>query len=152
MSSFYGNISSRADDKGRVIVPAMYRRNIPEENGKLSLILTKEDNCNCLALYPKQYWEEVLDVLFASYPENRQEWTADQKRTLNKFIKDAQLVDLDSQGRILIDKQKLPVVGNGKNLVFSGMVKYFQLWDADEYQRFLDGTDADDTKPDDNNA
>ncbi len=150
MSSFYGNISSRADDKGRVIVPAIYRRNLPEENGKISLILTIENDCNCLALYPKQYWEETLDVLYASYPENQRDWTLDQKRNLNKFIKDAQQVDLDSQGRILIDKQKLPIVCNGKNLVFTGMVKYFQLWDAEKYQQFLDGTETDNIN--DNNA
>ena len=55
MGTFVGNIEARLDEKGRIFVPAAYRKILAEQNAKFMVMRRDTDN-ECLMFYPEQVW------------------------------------------------------------------------------------------------
>jgi MraZ protein len=51
MSTFVGNIDGRLDEKGRIFVPAAYRK-ILAENGSKRIVMRRDTDNECLMFYP----------------------------------------------------------------------------------------------------
>ena len=64
MARFIGNIEARTDEKGRVFLPATFRR-VLQKAGDEKLMLRKDIHQRCLVLYPESTWNEQLDALRA---------------------------------------------------------------------------------------
>ena len=52
MSTFIGNIAIKADEKGRVFIPASYRK-ILVEIGSERIVMRRDTDNECLILYPE---------------------------------------------------------------------------------------------------
>ena len=57
MSTFVGNIDGRLDEKGRIFVPAAYRK-ILAENGSKRIVMRRDTDNECLIFYPELVWNE----------------------------------------------------------------------------------------------
>ena len=68
MSTFLGNIEVKADEKGRIFVPATYRR-ILAEMGSKRLVMRRDTDNECLIFYPEQVWNEKVSGLRAVLDE-----------------------------------------------------------------------------------
>ena len=53
-----------------------------------------------------------------------------QQMVYRQLLSEAQEVQIDSSGRILISKQQLEKVGIKQDIVFVGMQQVIELWDA----------------------
>lgn len=124
MSTFIGNIDAKIDEKGRIFVPAVYRRLLPENENKRIVMRRDTDNA-CLVLYPEHVWNAKVTEL----KEALDEWNPDDQLLLMQFMSDAQWLDIDSQGRILLDKRNLQSINAEKELLFVGMMDRFAIWD-----------------------
>lgn len=128
MSTFLGNIEVRADDKGRIFVPATYRR-ILAEMGSKRLVIRRDTDNECLIFYPEQVWNEKVSGLRAVLDE----WDPEDEMLLMQFMSEADFLETDAQGRVLLNKQNMSLVG-GKDLVFVGMYDRFALWSASTFE------------------
>ena len=124
MSTFIGNIDAKIDEKGRIFIPAAYRRLLPDNENKRIVMRRDTDNA-CLVLYPEHVW----NVKVTELKETLDEWNPDDQLLLMQFMSDAQWLDIDSQGRILLDKRNLQSINAEKELVFVGMMDRFAIWD-----------------------
>ena len=70
MQTFVGNIEGRLDEKGRIFIPAAYRRILAEAESKYIVMRRDTDN-ECLMFYPEQVWNEKVETLRATLDE----WT-----------------------------------------------------------------------------
>ena len=61
---FTGTIEAKADAKGRVFFPAMFRK-VLASAGEEQLVLSRDAFQPCLVLYPRSVWDEQLDSLRA---------------------------------------------------------------------------------------
>ena len=59
---FLGNIEARTDSKGRVFLPATFRKVLQQEDVE-HLVLRKDVHEKCLILYPDSVWIEQEDFL-----------------------------------------------------------------------------------------
>ena len=59
---FIGNIEARTDAKGRVFLPAVFRKELQPVSDD-GLVLRKDVFQPCLVLYPASVWNEQMDVL-----------------------------------------------------------------------------------------
>ncbi|MBR6015818.1 MAG: cell division/cell wall cluster transcriptional repressor MraZ, partial [Prevotella sp.] len=59
---FLGNIEAKTDAKGRVFLPAVFRK-VLQSSGEESLVLRKDVFQSCLVLYPESVWNEQMDTL-----------------------------------------------------------------------------------------
>ena len=59
---FLGNIEAKIDAKGRVFLPATFRK-VLQAGGEENLVLRKDVFQPCLVLYPESIWNEQMDEL-----------------------------------------------------------------------------------------
>jgi MraZ protein len=91
---FRGNHPARVDEKGRLKVPADFKRQVDEQYGP-QFFITSRDGQRA-ELWPIKEWEKIEDAL-AKMPSS-----AAKKRLLDATNYYGQVVEFDSQGRLLI--------------------------------------------------
>lgn len=123
MLIFLGNIEAKIDTKARVFVPAAFRK-ILQSSGEATLILRKDIFQDCLILYPQQVWEEEVSQLRSRL--NR--WDKSQQQLFRQFVVDAERVEMDANGRILIPKRYIQMLNIESDLVFLGVDNTIEIW------------------------
>jgi MraZ protein len=130
MDNFIGNINAKVDAKGRVFIPAGFRRILQLDDDK-RLILRKDIYENCLVLYPVSVWNEEL----ASLRSKLKKYGREARQIYRKFVQDSELLELDVNGRILIPKRYLQMAGIGGDVRFVGMDQTIEIWNPDRLDR-----------------
>ncbi len=138
---FIGDYIAKTDAKGRVFLPAPFRKEI-ETAAEQRLILRADLFQPCLELYPESLWNQMLDML--STRLNR--WNGKHQQLRRRFLADAEIVELDSNGRFLISKRKLQYAGITSEVRFLAVDDHIEVWDKQKCEQLLN---ADDTLGDD---
>ncbi|MBQ7192500.1 MAG: hypothetical protein IJS00_06495 [Paludibacteraceae bacterium] len=128
MTTFIGQIAARTDDKGRIFVPSIYRKTL-QEMGSKRIVMRRDTDNDCLIFYPEMVWQQKVNTLKAALDE----WDADDQLLLMQFMADAELLDTDTQGRILLQKKTLESIGAAQDVLFVGMLDRFALWAPDNF-------------------
>lgn len=129
MYKFLSKIEAKVDNKGRLFVPAAYRRML-EAAGETSLCLRIDPIAKCVKLYPNSEWEKI-DAQFTS---KLNMWNKDDQRLYRQFASSVEQVDIDASGRVLIQKKHLDVIGVETEALFVGMGSYFEIWKAENLE------------------
>lgn len=134
MIRFLGNIEAKTDAKGRVFIPATFRKQLQGE-GEERLVLRKDVFQDCLVLYPESVW-------FATQEQLRQrlsKWNARQQAVFRQFVSDAEVVIPDANGRILIPRRYLQMAGIGSDVRFIGVDDTIEIWARERAEQpFMD--------------
>lgn len=120
---FLGNIEAKIDAKARIFVPAAFRK-ILQSSAQNTLILRKDIFQDCLVLYPLQVWEEEL----AKLRSRLSRWDKVQQALFRQFIVDAERLEMDTNGRILIPKRYCQMVGIASDVTFLGVDNTIEIW------------------------
>lgn len=128
MQTFVGNIEGRLDDKGRIFVPAGYRKILAEWESKRIVMRRDTDNA-CLMFYPEAVWNEKVEQLRAALDE----WDPEDQLILMQFMADAEYMEMDGQGRILLQRKNLETIGAQQDVLFVGMLNRFALWAPENF-------------------
>lgn len=131
MSTFIGKYEAKADVKGRVFIPSVYRKVLPEANRE-RLVMRRDTDNDCLILYPESVWNAKVEQLKSVLDE----WNPDDQLLLMQFVSEAEWIDIDSQGRILVSKRHLQEIGiEGSDMLFVGMIDRIALWGKSNYEK-----------------
>lgn len=133
MVRFIGNIDAKMDEKGRVFFPAVFRR-ILQKDGDEALMVRKDVHQNCLVLYPKSVWNQILDDMRSRL--NR--WNSKQQMILRQFVAGVDELVIDGNGRILIPKRLQQQISLQSGVRFIGMDDTIELWSQSEADSLLD--------------
>jgi MraZ protein len=128
MNTFIGNTEAKTDDKGRIFIPAHYRK-ILSEAGSRHIVMRKDTDNECLVFYPEQVWEQKVRSLRGALDE----WEADDQLILMQFMADAEVLDIDNQGRVLLQRKYLEAIGATQEVLFVGMLDRFALWNPQTF-------------------
>lgn len=123
MSTFIGNIEARLDEKGRIFIPAGYRKILGEMESRRIIMRRDTDNA-CIIFYPEQVWNEKVRQLRHALNE----WDPDDQMILMQFIAEAEILEPDSQGRVLLQRKNVEMIGAQQDVLFVGMLDRFALW------------------------
>lgn len=136
MSTFIGNIDAKLDEKGRIFVPATYRRILAEQESS-TLVMRRDTDNACLMFYPERVWNEKVEQLRQALDE----WDPEDQMILMQFMADAEFLEMDSQGRILLSKKNVELLASDKGQVtsdnrycFVGMLDRFAMWKTEAYE------------------
>lgn len=134
MIQFLGNIEARTDAKGRVFIPATFRKQLQAASEE-RLVLRKDVHQDCLVLYPESVW-------FATQNQLRQKlnkWNAKQQMIFRQFVSEAEVVLPDGNGRILLPKRYLQMASIQSDVRFIGMDNTIEIWAKERADRpFMD--------------
>jgi MraZ protein len=139
MDVFIGTIDAKTDVKGRVFVPATFRKTL-QSAGETRLILRKDVYQDCLVLYPEKTWKTELNKL----RERLNEWDEEEQHLFRQFSWLVESLELDSNGRILIPKKYLFMANISNTVCFVGMNQTIELWNPDQLVQSM--LSADDLK------
>lgn len=133
MTTFIGKYEAKADVKGRIFIPAVYRKLLPD-NSKDRVVMRRDTENDCMIIYPEQVWNNLMADLKAGLDV----WNPDDQMLLMQFVSDAEWLDIDSQGRVLLAKKNLQAIGlEDGNVLFVGMNDRFALWSKSHYEASL---------------
>lgn len=131
---FLGNIEAKTDAKGRVFLPAVFRKVLQTE-GVEQLVMRKDVHEKCLVLYPDSVWNEQMDKLRGRL--NR--WNRQQQQIFRQFVSDVEPVTLDGNGRFLISRRYQEMAGIEQAVRFVGVGDTIEVWAArDNEDSFMD--------------
>jgi len=115
------------DVKGRLAIPARYRERL-QAQGDERLVITV-DRDRCLLLYPEPEWEAIERKLIA-LPAFDSAARAIQRL----YIGNAQEVEPDAQGRILVPPHLRDFASLDKRVACVGQGAKLELWDEQAWQ------------------
>ena len=120
---FLGNSEAKTDAKGRVFLPAVFRKQL-QSAVEECLIMRKDIFQECLVLYPEKVWNEQMNELRSKL--NR--WNKNHQTIFRQFVSDVEIITLDSNGRFLIPKRYLKMAGIAQDVRFIGMADTIEIW------------------------
>lgn len=126
---FLGTIEARLDTKGRVFLPAAYRKQF-EEADRDCVIVRRDPNRRCLVIYPQQVFRRKAEQLMQRLDC---EWNAADQQLLMEFTAEVEPCDIDTQGRILLSRKTLQYLQADTCLTFIGMIDRIVVWGSATY-------------------
>ncbi|HOS45233.1 MAG: cell division/cell wall cluster transcriptional repressor MraZ [Bacteroidales bacterium] len=131
MSTFIGKYELKADAKGRVFIPSTYRRLLPDTHRE-QVVMRKDAENACLIIYPVPVWNAKLE----EFKSKLDEWDPVDQLLLMQFVSEAEWLDIDSQGRVLITKKHLQAIEiENSEVLFVGMIDRFAVWSKAKYEQ-----------------
>lgn len=123
MVRFLGNIEAKTDAKGRIFLPAVFRKQL-QAAGEERLVLRKDVFQDCLVLYPESVWFATQ----ASLRGRLSKWNRQQQALFRQFVSDAEVVVPDANGRILLSRRHLQAAGIGSEVRLIGVDDVIEIW------------------------
>lgn len=130
MYSFLGKIEAKADVKGRLFVPAQYRKQLPEM-GDARFVMRKNDEYEFLDIYPESIWKEEVALI----EERLNLLDAEDYLFYMQYTSNAEILEIDNSGRILIPKKHLQEAGIESEVIFVGTTKKIAVWSKENYDK-----------------
>ena len=127
---FIGNIEAKADSKGRVFLPACFRR-ILQSGGCEKVMLRKDVYQDCLVLYPEESWNEQLNLLRSRLDK----WSSKHQMIFRQFVADVEELSIDSNGRILLPKRYMNMAAIKQEVRFIGMDDTIEIWAKEKLEK-----------------
>ncbi len=136
MTGFLGEFEATLDAKGRFLLPAGFKKQLPEE--ETSRFVINRGFEKCLALYPMKTWEP----LFAKIT-GLNEFDPKQREFRRAFLNGATYVEPDSAGRILLPPNLKVYAELQKDIVLMATGDKIEIWDSNKYKQFFDSISSD---------
>ncbi|WP_299580747.1 division/cell wall cluster transcriptional repressor MraZ [uncultured Sunxiuqinia sp.] len=122
------------DEKGRVVLPVDYKNEMGGRvpNGQLAVEIDPFEKC--LNIYPIEAWEKRLASFKAKLNRNNRR----QSRLLDMIYRNFKIISVPENCRMNFPNNFLEEVNITKDVVFVGVGDRIRLWDALEYDAYLD--------------
>jgi MraZ protein len=124
---FLGSYEPNLIGKSRLVLPKKIRAEVAGERLVLTLGLEK-----CLYGFEEKEWEKIVA------PElNRPLFSdAEGREVRRKMCMEAQVVELDSQGRLVMPETMAKYAGIAAQVVVVGAGDHFEIWGKESWQRY----------------
>lgn len=136
MVNLIGTYECKADAKGRLMLPAAFKKQLEEvlEDG---FVMKRSVFQPCIELYPRKEWDVLMGKM-----NKLNRFKKKHNDFIRRFTAGVKEVEVDSAGRILISKDLSQFAGIGKELVLSSAINIIEIWDKNKYEAAIeDATD-----------
>lgn len=131
MTKYLGEFEGTVDAKGRINIPAGFKKQLPEVEGKQYVLCRGLKQC--LLLYTEEQWAVRLEEILNINDSNTE--SAELKSNL---LQGATYVEPDSAGRLQVSKRMLDYANISKDLIFWAKLTHQEIWDTELYdQQFV---------------
>jgi len=121
MAFFTSEYECKLDTKGRLVLPAKFKANLPEVS-KHELMIQKGFESN-LMLYPMLEYKKIHAKISAL-----SDFDPEQRKLKRNFFKRVTQVDLDNSGRINLPQSYLDHASIDKEATLVGVGKHIEIW------------------------
>ena len=128
---FRGNHPTRVDEKGRLKVPAEFKRQIDEKYGT-EFYITSVDG-RVAQVYPFEEWQKIEEKL-----SRLSNFNPTKKKFLNRTNYYGQLVEIDGQGRLLLPSLLRESAGIKGEVAVVGNLTYLEVQSIEAYRKDIE--------------
>ncbi|NQW42017.1 MAG: division/cell wall cluster transcriptional repressor MraZ [Bacteroidetes bacterium] len=130
MARFIGEFECKIDNKGRIILPAKLRAQIPDTEAKAMVINRGFEKC--LVLYTETDWYHETNKLQVLNDFNRS-----ARKFIRQFNNGANMVSIDTSSRINIPNALIEYAGLKDELIISCYNHKIEIWHKAHYEEEL---------------
>jgi len=136
-ASFRGAFTHSIDEKGRVSLPAEFRR-ILSLAGEAAVVVTNfiSDGARCLEGFGLKAW-----LAFEKQLRQKSRFSPKLQKLENYYLSRAAECALDSNGRILIPAYLRTYAGIEKDVTFTSSIYGFRIWDSRVWQTIFNAAE-----------
>ena len=131
MIGFLGEYEATLDAKGRFLLPAGFKKQLPEEASSQFVINRGFEKC--LTLYPQQSWDPIFSEI-----SKLNDFDPKVREFRRYFLNGAIQLELDSAGRLLIPKSLAEHAGLERDIVLVSAINKIEIWDKSKYKEFFE--------------
>ncbi len=131
MTGFLGEYEATLDAKGRFLLPAGFKKQLPEDEGSRFVINRGFEKC--LALYPIKNWEPLFDKI-----SHLNDFDPRVREFRRYFLNGATIVEPDTAGRLLLPSNLKEHAGLEKDIVLVAAVNKIEIWDSNKYKQLFE--------------
>lgn len=128
MALILGKEYCKVDSNGRFKFPIALKRQLETEDGRF--VIRQSVYAECLELWTYASFREEVEKLQERLNPYRRE-----DRDLLRKLTEGNIVELDSNDRLLIPAEQKAVVAKAKELVLQSTGKFIELWDRQAYDK-----------------
>ena len=128
MIIFTGEYDCKVDAKGRIMLPASFRKQMGEAD-VFRFVIKKDLYESCLELYTADEWERQNKLIL----KNTNPYDPEHRQFIRDFRMGAVEVECDNTGRLLIPNRLLKQANMDKEVVLSGNIGKIELWAPEQY-------------------
>jgi len=128
MTNLIGEFECKIDAKGRFMLPAGLKKQLPPEVQDRFVINRGFEKC--LVLYPQNVWKTISDEINQLNLYNKK-----NRDFVRYFYRGASELILDSVNRLLLPKQLVEYAGIGKEVVLFAFSNRVEIWAKEAYER-----------------
>lgn len=137
MNSLIGVYECTIDAKGRLLLPAAFKKQLQPVLDK-GFVVKRSVFQKCLELYSLEEWNVLVkDVNKLNRFRKK---NVDFIRMFNAGVKP---VELDGSSRLLLPKDLVTFAGISKDIVMSAAVNMIEIWDKDRYEQTINDPNID---------
>lgn len=130
MNFLSGEYECKLDPKGRLVLPAKIKANLPEASGN-NVVLTRGFE-PCLVLYPQVAWKVIYDKV-----SGLNEFNEEYRNFQRNFFRGNTEIELDSTGRFILPRTMVRYAEIDKEVIMVGLGNRVEIWNPDKYEDFL---------------
>ena len=130
MSYLTGEFNCKLDAKGRMMIPADLKKQLPEAE-KEGLVINRGLE-NYLVIYTKREWDKKLDEL-----SKLNEYDRKAIKFVRYFTAGATNLQPDGTGRVNLPKNLLDYAGITGDVVLTCMLNKVEVWDKKAHEKMI---------------
>ncbi len=130
MIGFLGEYEATLDAKGRFLLPAGFKKQLPEGEGRFIINRGFE---KCLTLYPVQSWEPIYSKI-----SQLNDFDPKVREFRRQFLGGATEVELDTAGRLLLPPTLKEFAALSKDIILVAATNKIEIWDAARYKQLFE--------------
>ena len=130
MTFFTSEFESKLDTKGRLVLPARIKAQLPSDEGEELVIRRGFEPC--LILYPMVEFKKVFSKI-----SGLSEFNEEYRKLQRNFFSGTATVELDANGRFVIPRNMLSYAQLEKDLILIGMGNKVEVWNPSIYEKHL---------------
>ncbi|MCB9182942.1 MAG: division/cell wall cluster transcriptional repressor MraZ [Flavobacteriales bacterium] len=127
MLNLLGEYDCRLDAKGRLVLPALLRKQLGDLADR-GFVMNRDVHAPCLVMYPIPVWEATTGKL-----DRLNRFVKQNADFIRRFTAGASPVTLDPTGRMLLPYALLKDARLGNDLKLLGQRDRIEVWDAKAY-------------------
>jgi len=137
LNSLIGTYECKVDAKGRLMLPAALKKQLNPvlQNG---FVLKRAVFQPCLEMYPLSEWDILMQKI-----NKLNKFKKKNNDFIRRFTAGVKIIEIDSNGRLLIPKDLTVFADISKNIVLSSAINIIEIWDKDKYEQAIDDATGD---------
>tara|TARA_B100001778_G_scaffold318068_1_gene306308 strand:- start:347 stop:814 length:468 start_codon:yes stop_codon:yes gene_type:complete len=131
MINIIGTYECKADNKGRIFLPAPIKKQLKDVL-KDGFVIKRSVFNKCLEIHPMSEWNMLMEQV-----NSLNRFVKKNTEFIRSYMSGLKLINIDTTGRLLIPKDLFTYASLNKEVVLSSSVNMIEVWDKNNYEKSI---------------